>query len=172
VASTSQHQEFTELYLACYGRLVGQLTLITGDRAEAEDVVQEALTRAAARWSRLRSYEVPELWVRRVALNLVNERRRKAARRLKLLLRLGPPPDVPPVPIEQVAVAQALRALPTGQRQVIVLHHLIGLPVDQIAAELGIPAGTVKSRLARARTALGRHLEHDPDASKELTGNG
>ena len=145
---------------------------LVGSRAEAEDVVQEALTRAAARWSRLRGYEVPELWVRRVALNLVNERRRKAARRLRALLRLGPPPDVPAVPIEQVAVAEALRALPVAQRQVVVLHHLIGLPVEQVAAELGVATGTVKSRLSRARAALGRHLDHDADASKELTGNG
>jgi RNA polymerase sigma-70 factor (ECF subfamily) len=56
---------------------------------------------------------------------------------------------------------------------VIVLHHLLGLPVDQLAAELGVPAGTVKSRLSRARAALGRHLGPDgARTDKELTGNG
>ena len=57
--------EFEDFYEAAYGRLVGQLTLILGDRAEAEDVVQEAMLRALQRWSRIRRYEVPEAWVRR-----------------------------------------------------------------------------------------------------------
>jgi RNA polymerase sigma-70 factor (ECF subfamily) len=45
-------------------------------------------------------------------------------------------------------------ALPARQRHVVVLHHLVGLPVEQIAAELDVPVGTVKSRLSRGRAAL------------------
>jgi RNA polymerase sigma-70 factor (ECF subfamily) len=67
-------QRFDEFYAAVFGRLVGQLYLVTGDPHDAEDVVQEALTRAAARWSRLREYAVPEAWVRRVAVNLATDR--------------------------------------------------------------------------------------------------
>jgi RNA polymerase sigma-70 factor (ECF subfamily) len=58
-------QSFEEFYAAVFNRLVGQLFLVTGDLQEAEDVVQEALTRAAGRWARLRDYDVPEIWVRR-----------------------------------------------------------------------------------------------------------
>jgi predicted RNA polymerase sigma factor len=58
-------QGFEELYAAVFGRLVGQLDLVTGDLQDAEDAVQEALNRAAVRWGRLRAYAVPEAWVRR-----------------------------------------------------------------------------------------------------------
>ena len=63
-------EEFSAFYAATYQRLLGQLVLLCGDRAEAEDALQEAFARAAVRWRRLRSYEAPEAWVRRVALNL------------------------------------------------------------------------------------------------------
>ena len=67
---------FDEFYAGAVGPLVGQLFPVTGDLHEAEEVVQEAFTRAAARWSRLRDYDVPEAWVRRVAMNLVADRAR------------------------------------------------------------------------------------------------
>jgi RNA polymerase sigma-70 factor (ECF subfamily) len=63
-----------------------------------------------------------------------------------------------------VDIARALALLPVGQRQVVVLHHLLDLPVDEIARALGVPTGTVKSRLSRARTALAPLLhEGSPD---------
>ena len=67
-------REFEDFYAAVFDRLVGQLYLVTGNLQDAEDVVQEALTRAAVRWSRLRRYRVPEAWVRRVAMNLASDR--------------------------------------------------------------------------------------------------
>jgi RNA polymerase sigma-70 factor, ECF subfamily len=59
---------------------VGQLFLVTGDLNEAKEVVQEAFTRAAVHWQRLGDYDVPELWVRRVAINLATDRVRWARR--------------------------------------------------------------------------------------------
>jgi RNA polymerase sigma-70 factor, ECF subfamily len=59
---------------------------VTGDLHEAEEIVQEAFTRAAARWTRLRDYDVPEAWVRRVAMNL-------AADRARVLFDRGIPPS-------------------------------------------------------------------------------
>jgi RNA polymerase sigma-70 factor, ECF subfamily len=151
-------QRFDEFYAAVFGRLVGQLYLVTGDLHDAEDVVQEALTRAAARWSRLREYEVPEAWVRRVAVNLATDGFRHTRRRLALAVRLRPAPEPDPPALDGLAAIQALRALPRDQRAVVVLHHLLDLPVDRVAAELGVPVGTVKSRLARARGALAARL--------------
>jgi hypothetical protein len=72
------------------------------------------------------------------------------------LWRLGPPPVVPELSPDLLDLHQALRMLPLGQRQVIVLHHLVGLPVEEVARELRVPTGTVKSRLARGRRALAR----------------
>ncbi|HKE99141.1 MAG TPA: SigE family RNA polymerase sigma factor [Actinomycetes bacterium] len=150
-------RRFEEFYAAVFGRLVGQLYLVTGDLQDAEDVVQEALTRAAVRWARLRDYAIPEAWVRRVAMNLASDGFRRARRRLAVAARLRPEAHHPAT-LEGLAVADALRTLPLAQRKAVVLHHLLDLPVDQIAAELGIPVGTVKSRLARARGALARLL--------------
>ena len=62
------------------------------------------------------------------------------------------------------------RTLPRSYRQVIVLHHLLELPVEQVARELGIPTGTVKSRLSRGRRALAARL--DPAAEEVATTDG
>jgi RNA polymerase sigma-70 factor, ECF subfamily len=155
-------QGFEEFYAAVFGRLVGQLYLVTGNLQDAEDAVQEALTRAALRWGRLRDYAVPEAWVRRVAMNLASDGFRRARRRLAVAARLRPEAEHPAT-LESLAVAEALRALPLAQRKVVVLHHLLDLPIDRVAAELGVPAGTVKSRLARARAALAAQLAPQPD---------
>ena len=77
------------------------------------------------------------------------------------MLRLGPPPTQPELSADSVDLIRALRALPLGQRQAIVLHHLVGLSVDEISRQLRVPAGTVKARLARGRTALARRLGTD-----------
>jgi RNA polymerase sigma-70 factor, ECF subfamily len=156
------NDEFEVFYVATFRRLVGQLFVVTGDLAEAEDVVQEAFARGATRWGSLRDYHVPEAWVRRVALNLAANGLRRRRTRLIALLRMGPPAPVPEVSEEAVAVARALQALPITQRQVIVLHHLLDLPLEQVAIDLQVPVGTVKSRLDRARRTLSRHLGEPP----------
>jgi RNA polymerase sigma-70 factor (ECF subfamily) len=154
-------EDFAGFYKAAYQRLLGQLFAVTGDLAEAENVLQEAYARAFARWAQVRAYDLPEAWVRRVALNLAAMAARRLRRRAAALLRLGPPPAIPELSSELLDLHDALRGLPLGQRQVVVLHHLVGLPVEEVAGELGVPAGTVKSRLARGRRALAQALETD-----------
>jgi RNA polymerase sigma-70 factor (sigma-E family) len=152
---------FAAFYAGSYRRLLGQLFAVTGDLAEAENVLQEAYARAFARWSRVGDYDLPEAWVRRVAINLAAMAERSLRRRARALLRLGPPPVVPELGPEAVDLRDALRALPLGQRQAIVLHHLVGLPVEEVARELRVAPGTVKSRLARGRAAMAGSLHHD-----------
>ncbi len=135
-----------------------QLFAVTGDLAEAEDLLQEAFARASLRWARISGYDNPEAWVRRVALNLASAGARRLRRRALALLRLGPPPVVPAMSPDALDLHAALGTLPMAQRQAIVLHHLVGLPVDQVAAELGVPSGTVKARLSRGRSALASRL--------------
>ena len=157
--------EFEELYTSAFGRLVGQLFLVTGDLHEAEEVVQEAFTRAAGRWPRLREYDVPEQWVRRVAINLATDGRRRVRRRLAVLAQLDAEAAavVPPISVDGLAVAAALATLPRRQRQVVVLHYRLDLPVREVASQLSMPVGTVKSRLARARSALAAQLDVEID---------
>jgi RNA polymerase sigma-70 factor, ECF subfamily len=166
MADAQHGSTFDEFYLACFDRLVGQLALITGSLPEAEDVVQEAFLRAAARWTWLRHYDVPEQWVRRVALRLASNHFRRARRRAAALVRLGPPPATPPASADALALDAALRTLPIRSRQVVVLHYLLGLSVQEVGRELVLPVGTVKSQLHRARQALARKLaEPDPEVN-------
>ena len=149
---------FEEFYSGAAGRLVGQLFPVTGDLHEAEEVVQEAFARAAARWARLRDYDVPEAWVRRVAMNLAADRARGLRRQARAMRKLSPAPEVLGASVEALALAEALRSLPIRQRQVLVLHYLVDLPVDQVAYTLRMPEGTVKSLLSRGRQMLASKL--------------
>ena len=161
VVSVGQARGFDEFYQACYGRLLRQVALVTTDLADAEDVLQEAFARAAIRWRQLETYDAPEAWVLRVAMNLAADTTRRLRRRAAAMLRLGPPPTQPELSADTVDLIRALRALPLGQRQAIVLHHLVGRSVEEISRQLGVPSGTVKARLARGRTALARRLGTD-----------
>ncbi|HYY10886.1 MAG TPA: SigE family RNA polymerase sigma factor [Kineosporiaceae bacterium] len=156
--------DFDAFYRATAPRLAGQLLALTGDSATAEDLTQEAFVRAAAHWRRISRYDSPEAWVRRVAINLARSEVRRAGRHLAALRRHGPPPDVPPLGVEDLALLQALRELPHRFREVVVLHHLVGLGVDEIAVLLSTPAGTVRSRLTRGRRRLADLLAETHDA--------
>jgi DNA-directed RNA polymerase specialized sigma24 family protein len=96
----ARSESFEEFYTGTVGRLLGQLFVVTGDLHEAEKIVQEAFTRAAARWARLRDYDVPEAWVRRVAMNLAADRVRSLRRHTRAMRTLGPAKEVLPVPVE------------------------------------------------------------------------
>ena len=150
-------RDFDEFYAANYGRFVVQLYAVTGSLPDAEDAVQEAFARASLHWGRVRGYELPEAWVRRVALNVAFTGLRRARRRREALIRAAPPP-APPLPGASLELVEALRRLPLQFRQVLILHYLADLPLERVAGELGIAVGTAKSRLARARDALARQL--------------
>ena len=68
---------------------------------------------------------------------------------------------------DRLALIAALRAIPAEQRRAVVLHHLAGLSVEEIAHETGAPTGTVKSRLARGRRALAGHVSEYADDNQE-----
>jgi len=149
-----------ELYHACYRRLVAQVYAFTTDLTEAQDVVQEAFARAIARPRGLADVDNPEAWLRTVAVNVVRRRWRRRQLLNTILLRDRPVTRlVEPAPgPERTDLRKALAGLPVGYREVIVLHYFADLPVDEIAGLLGVPAGTVKSRLSRGRTALAARL--------------
>lgn len=145
---------FDAFYTTTAPRLVRQLHAMTGDLSEAQDCVQEAYARAWQRWAQVSAYDAPEAWVRQVAWRLAVSRFRRARVGSGLLRRHGPPDDVPALSPDRVALVTALRQLPEAQRRAVVLHHLVGLSVAEVAAETGAPEGTVKARLSRGRTAL------------------
>jgi len=156
--------EFDAFYLGSYSRLVAALYAMTGNLAEAQDVVQEAFVRAWDRRRTLSTVDHPEAWVRTVAWRLAVSRFRRTRSAMTAWRRHGPPGDVAPPDIANTALVAALRQIPEAQRQAIVLHHLCDLSVEQVAAEVGSPVGTVKARLSRGRAALAQLLTDDASA--------
>lgn len=152
---------FDELYRASRDRLIVQVTAMCGDASEAMDFVQEAFVRAWIRWDRVSTYDDPEGWVRRVAYRLAIGRWRRSRR---WLLRADVHRGHVEIPGEQAGVIDALQRIPPSERRSIVLHHVCGLSVEEAAAELSAPVGTVKSWLARGRA----HLASELDEREEL----
>ena len=151
--------EVDELYDASYRRLVVQLYAICGDLSDAEDAVQEAFVIALRKERDFRRVTNPEAWIRTAALNHLRSRWRHAS----VVRRYQPRVPGPQVPVEvgpeHVAIVTALAQVDADQREVVVLHYLADLGTAEIAAELAVPEGTVKSRLSRARARLADLLD-------------
>ena len=150
----SAEDHVREVYDASYLRLVVQLLALTGDLADAEDAVQEAFVKALGQARTFARLDNPEAWLRTVALNHVRNRWRHlgVARRLRPKVP-GPTADYEIGP-DHVAIVSALATLDLPHRTVVVLYYLADRSVGDIAAELGLPEGTVKTRLARGRQLL------------------
>lgn len=153
-----------ELYDASYDRLVLQLFALCGDLAQAEDAVQEAFVKAIAQGRAFDRVHNPEAWLRTVALN----HQRNTWRHTKVVRRFVtsvPGSQIAPaLSPDHVAVVRALAELDPDQRQVIVLRYLADLGPAEIAHELGLPEGTVKSRLSRGRERLAPLLDEREEA--------
>jgi RNA polymerase sigma-70 factor (ECF subfamily) len=154
--------EFDAFYAVSAPRVVRQLVLLTGDAAEAEDVVQEAFERAWLRWSVVREAESAEAWVRTVARRLAVSRWRRVRNASVAWHRRGAPLERPSVGTDHVALVAALARLPEAQRVAIVLHHLADLSVAQVAQETGASVSAVKQQLVRGRAAMAGLLAEDP----------
>lgn len=151
----ADQSSFDEFYLMTRDAVLRQLTAMTLDRELAADAVQEAYARAWQRWSRVSRLAEPRAWVRTVAWRIaVSQHRRSvvAARFAPVLGRRLPQISAPDD--ERMDVEAALRRLPAEHRRALVLHHLCGLSVPEVAAETGVAEGTVKSRLSRGRASL------------------
>jgi RNA polymerase sigma-70 factor (ECF subfamily) len=138
--------------------------LLAAGYSDASDAVQEAFVQAVVHWRRVRSYDEPLVWIRRVAINKARNRVRSRRRQAALQDRLGqrssrvdgarePPDD---------DVVAAVAALPSQQRLVVSLFYYGDLPVAQVATVMGISEGTVKSHLHAARAAVANTLKVAP----------
>ncbi|WP_063628098.1 SigE family RNA polymerase sigma factor [Actinospica robiniae] len=150
--------DFDEFYHGTFHRVVGQVFAMTGSLTEAEDSVQEAYARAWQNWSKISQYEDMETWVRGVAFRVSVSNWRKTVNRFSAHKRGAKPDGDAGLSPDRLAIIIALRQIPADQRQVIVLFHFLDRSVEEISREIGVPAGTVKSRLARGRKALAPHL--------------
>ncbi|MEU0022714.1 SigE family RNA polymerase sigma factor [Streptomyces rochei] len=168
--ASDARREFERFYAESVKRLVTVVYAVTGDLGEAEDAVQEAYARAWTRWEQLVAQGDPTPWVRTVALRLAVSSWRRARNRLRAHFRHGPPPDLPGLAPDHVALVAALRHLNPEQRRAVVLHHLLDLPVEEVARQTGSTSTAVRSRLMRARRVLSTHLTDSPDTPTARAG--
>ena len=146
--------KFEEFYGAAAMRIVRHCYALTGNLADSQDIAQEAFVRAWQRWASVRDCDSPEAWVRHVATNLATSRWRRDRTARAAAPELIRQQSVQEISPNTVALVAGLRTLPERQRLVLVLHYLADLPVEQIAADLSCPVGSVKAWLSRGRAAL------------------
>lgn len=160
IATRDHPPSFDEIYAAHYADLTVQLYAYFGDRQEAQDVAQEAFTRALSRWNTVAGYDDPVAWIRRIGWNLAISRWRRARTALTFLRRQPPgePQTAGPSP-ERVALVAALGTLPPKQRRAIVLHYLADMSTAKIAEWERVSEATVRSWMHRGRTALAAQFD-------------
>ena len=137
--------------------------VITGNRADAEDAVQDALSRALPRWDRILEADDPDAYVRRMVINAHTSWWRTFRKRESPVADVwqgeAPGPDVE----ERDRVWQACLRLPTDQRVAVVLRYYEQREYAEIADLTGVREGTVRSRVSRGLAALRTELEDDDD---------
>jgi RNA polymerase sigma-70 factor (sigma-E family) len=155
---------FDEFVAHRLGALLRYATVVTCDPHLAEDITQEVLVRARARWGRICRLDAPERYVKRMVLNeFLSWRRRRAASvvplaREQLDLLAGSTADPSTAVDERDAVLRVVAGLPPKQRAAVVLRFYEDLPDDEIADLLGCRTVTVRSLISRALATLRRSL--------------
>lgn len=145
---------FEDFYELEHERLFGALCLITGDRYEAEDLMQEAFLKIWERWHLVQSFANPTGYLYRTALNLFRMRRRRAlvaARKSLRRLFVGNELDEAESRYE---IDRALARLTPRQRAAVVLTELLDFSSSEAGETLGIRAATVRKLAGQGRDAL------------------
>ncbi len=153
-------QTFEPFYVAHYHRVVALAVVLSGDRAEAEDLAQEAFSVAHGRWGDLQRYDNPGAWVRRVVANkAVSSYRRRQTEAHSLRKLPTPQSSGLPYGVEHRAeLWAAVRELPNRQAQAVALYYLGDRSVAATAELMEVSEGAVNSHLSRARRALAQKL--------------
>lgn len=152
-------ESFEGFYAREYSLLVAFAHAMTGSRAHAEDVAQEAMLAAYRRWDEVGRLDAPHAWVRRVCANLAVSFVRRRLVEARGLLRLrSRRSDVTALDDDDATFWAEVRRLPRRQAQCIVLSYVYGCSVSDVAQVLGCSDGTVKTHLTRGRSKLASRL--------------
>jgi RNA polymerase sigma-70 factor (ECF subfamily) len=168
-ARRGDHDAFAELARAAVVRLDHAARLILRDPELARDAVQDGLLRAWRDLPRLRDPDRFDAWLHRLTVNAcIDQTRRRRRRPIEVeLTPLHAPAtsDVSGALADRDLVDRVLRHLDERGRAIVVLHYYLGMPLTDVAVALGIPVGTVKSRLHRALGEMRVAIAVDPDAT-------
>lgn len=155
-------ESFDSFYRREVRSVVGLAYVLSGSRSGAEDLAHEGFVAAYRQWERISSLDDPGAWVRRVVANrsVSGFRRRKAE--VKALFRLGPASfQLTEFPSESAHIWREVRRLPKRQAQAVVLRHVDGQSISQIADILECSENTVKTHLRRAKKRLAQTLKQE-----------
>ncbi len=184
-ARSGDKAAFEQLYRKYNDRIFNFSKRITGSPEDAGDVTQETFVRAWNALPKLRADETFGVWLHRIALNRSRDTVKKKGREFTLSIDSGatdaegapspldlvseePTPEDSLMSVEdRSAVIRAIDSLSEDHRLVVTLHHLEGMDVEEVSEVLGIPRGTVMSRLSRAREALRRKLSPYVEAGND-----
>jgi RNA polymerase sigma-70 factor (sigma-E family) len=151
------------LFDVYYVELVATARFLVDDRETAEDVVMEAFLSLHRHWASLRNPNEAHRYLRSSVLNGSRSQLRKRIVRRR---HEGPEPamqasleDVATAGTEHITLVEALRALPSRQREVLVLRYYLGMQEAEVAGQLGIATGSVKQHSSRGLAALAHVLE-------------
>lgn len=150
---------FEAFFEAERARLFGTLCLVTGNRGEAEDVMQEAFLKVWERWDRVSRVPNPAGYLYRTAFNVFRSRIRRAARAARRLFAAEASFDPFPGVEDRQDLLDALRKLTPRQRSAVVLMELMDLSSDEAATILHIRPVTVRVLASQGRAAIKRDLE-------------
>jgi RNA polymerase sigma factor (sigma-70 family) len=173
-AQGGDHDAFTELAHGAVARLDRAARLILRDPELARDAVQETLIRAWRDLRRIRDPDKFDAWLHRLTVNACLDIARHRRRRV-IEVELDSI-DMPTVADHAGAMADreivdtAMRRLDERGRAIVVLHYFLGMPLTDVAATLGVPIGTVKSRLHRALGEVRVSVATDPVPTSPIPG--
>ena len=175
-ARRGDHDAFAELARVAVVRLDQAARLILRDPELARDAVQEGLIRAWRDLPKLRDPDRFDGWLYRLTVNsCIDQTRRRKRRPIEVELTVGHAPEIADMAgalADRDHIDGVLRHLDERERAIVVLHYFLGMPLTEVAATLGVPVGTVKSRLHRALGEMRVAIAAEPTGTPSQVSGG
>ncbi len=158
-ASGADPRSFEAFFAAEHARLERALYVLTGNREEAEELMQDSFIAVWERWDRVGPMDDPVGYLYRTAMNRHRGSLRRAARLARKAVPITPSRDELAAAEERDAIARAIAMLPTRQRVAIVLVEMLGFDAPAAASVLKVKEATIRSLASQARASLRGTLE-------------